>query len=110
MKVFIVALVLFFSLQSWSKADDIRDFEIEGMNIGGSLLNYFSKEEIDNNNLDLKTDLKFQRILILNTKNILSEKYRSIKTSIIFYAYQYISSSTNFGRQAPPILVPKSSI
>ena len=35
-----------FSFQSWTKADDIRDFEIEGMSIGDSLLDYYSKEEI----------------------------------------------------------------
>ena len=29
-------------------ADDIRDFEIEGVSIGNSLLDYYSKKEIDN--------------------------------------------------------------
>lgn len=46
MRVFIVVLVLIFSLQLWVKADDIRDFEIEGMSIGDSLLDYMTKEEI----------------------------------------------------------------
>ena len=46
MRVFIVVLVLLFSLQSWAKADDIRDFEIEGMTIGDSLLDYVSEGEI----------------------------------------------------------------
>ena len=36
-----------FSLQSWTKADDIRDFEIEGISIGDSLLDIFSKTDID---------------------------------------------------------------
>ena len=40
MRIFIAILVLIFSLQSWTKADDIRDFEIEGMSIGDSLLDY----------------------------------------------------------------------
>ena len=48
MRVFITVLVLIFSLQSWTKADDIKDFEIEGMSIGDSLLDYFSEEEINN--------------------------------------------------------------
>ena len=43
MRVFIVALVLIFSLQSWTKADDISDFEIEGMSVGDSLLDYLPK-------------------------------------------------------------------
>ena len=46
MRIFLTVLVLIFSLQSWTKADDIRDFEIEGMSIGDSLLDYFTKNEI----------------------------------------------------------------
>ena len=46
MRVFLTVLVLFLSLQSLTKADDIRDFEIEGISIGDSLLDYFTKEEI----------------------------------------------------------------
>ena len=49
MRVFITVLVLIFSLQSWTKADDIRDFEIEGISIGDSLLDYLSEEEIKSN-------------------------------------------------------------
>ena len=49
MRVFIAVLVLIFSLQSWTKADDIRDFEIEGMSIGDSLLNYVGKDKIVKN-------------------------------------------------------------
>lgn len=46
MRIFITVLVLIFSLQSLTKADDIRDFEIEGMSIGDSALIYFNKEEL----------------------------------------------------------------
>ena len=45
-KLLTTFLILFFTLQSWAKADDIRDFEIEGMSIGDSLLDFFSEEEI----------------------------------------------------------------
>ncbi|MDA9654055.1 hypothetical protein N9T13_00425 [Candidatus Pelagibacter sp.] len=48
MKRLILILILTFSFQSWTKADDIRDFQIEGMSIGESLLDYFSKKEIKN--------------------------------------------------------------
>ena len=41
-----LVLVLIFSLQSLTWADDIRDLEIEGMSIGNSLLNFYSKNEI----------------------------------------------------------------
>ena len=49
MRVFIAVLVLIFGFQSLTKADDIRDFEIEGFSIGDSLLDHFSEEDIKNN-------------------------------------------------------------
>ena len=47
MRIFIAVLVLIFGVQSWTKADDIRDFEIEGFSIGDSLLDHFTKDNID---------------------------------------------------------------
>ena len=47
MRVFLVVLLLIFTLKSWSKADDIRDFQIEGISIGDSALDYFPKSEIE---------------------------------------------------------------
>ena len=38
--------LLLFSFQTSSWADDIRDFQIEGMSVGDSLLDYFEEEEI----------------------------------------------------------------
>ena len=47
MRIFLSILILIFSFQSWTKADDIRDFEIEGISIGDSLLSHISKIQID---------------------------------------------------------------
>ena len=46
MKRLLLILILTLSFQLWTKADDIKDFQIEGMSIGDSLLDYFNKEEI----------------------------------------------------------------
>ena len=46
MKVFIAVLVLIFGIQSLTKADDISEFEIEGMSIGDSLLNFVKEKNI----------------------------------------------------------------
>ena len=46
MKKFLAILILIFVLQTPSQADDIRDFQIEGISLGDSLLNYFSEAEI----------------------------------------------------------------
>ncbi len=54
--------LIFFSFSASSFADDIKDFEIEGMTIGGSLLDYMSEEEIKEN--------EFKKILVfLNRLN-----------------------------------------
>tara|TARA_B100001027_G_scaffold186689_1_gene139259 strand:+ start:495 stop:1118 length:624 start_codon:yes stop_codon:yes gene_type:complete len=47
MRLFLVVLFLIFNLQSWTKADDIKDFEIEGISIGDSLLNFYSQDQIE---------------------------------------------------------------
>ena len=54
MKKFLGILVLISTLQTPSQADDIKDFQIEGMSIGDSLLDYFSEEEITNKKKFLK--------------------------------------------------------
>ena len=46
MRVFLIALILIFSIQSLSKSDDIAEFEIEGMSVGDSLLDHMTVKEI----------------------------------------------------------------
>ena len=48
MRLFLI-LILTFSFQSLSKADDIRNFQIEGISIGDSALDYFTEDEITKN-------------------------------------------------------------
>ncbi len=43
MRLFL-SIIILFSFQSWTKANDVRDFQIEGMSIGDSALKYFSKD------------------------------------------------------------------
>ena len=49
MKRLLLILILTFSFQSWTQADDISEFQIEGISIGDSLLDFFSEDEIKNN-------------------------------------------------------------
>ncbi len=46
MKTFLIVVVLIFSLQAYAKADNISEFEIEGLSVGDSLLNFASEQEI----------------------------------------------------------------
>ena len=47
MKRFILILILTLNFQSLTKADDIREFEIEGISIGDTLLEHFNLIEIN---------------------------------------------------------------
>tara|TARA_B100000795_G_scaffold186473_1_gene141730 strand:+ start:169 stop:744 length:576 start_codon:yes stop_codon:yes gene_type:complete len=49
MNKILLILILTLSFQTLVKADDIRDFELEGISVGGSLLNLVSKSEIIKN-------------------------------------------------------------
>ena len=73
MRVFIAVLVLIFSFQSWTKADDIRDFQIEGMSIGDSTLDYMSenliRSEINNKNITVYYEDKYVSISAWEIRN-----------------------------------------
>ena len=62
MRIFLIILILFLNLQSWTKADDIRDFEIEGMSIGDSALDFFDKPSILKNTWDYPGSNKYKRV------------------------------------------------
>ena len=49
MKRLLLILILTLSFQSSAKTNDISDFQIEGMSIGDSALNFFSESEIIKN-------------------------------------------------------------
>ena len=65
---YVFLIILSFSVSTY--ADDIRDFEIDGMSIGDSLLDYFSKDKIINarNYDEFPSDMKF-RIIDIYTED-----------------------------------------
>ena len=87
MKIFISILILILSFQSLIKADDIRDFEIEGISIGDSLLDFFNEEEIINNIEDYYNDNKYKLTEFYKPKNF--TKYDSLK-------FHYNSKDQNY--------------
>jgi hypothetical protein len=58
MKRLLLIFILTFSFQSWTKANDIRDFQIEGMSIGDSLLDFYSKAEIEKARIEFTSQNK----------------------------------------------------
>ena len=52
MKKYIYLIVIFlFFFNTIAKADDISEFEVEGISIGDSALDYFSKETLNKKNV-----------------------------------------------------------
>ena len=52
MRLFLTLLILIFNLQSLTKADDISDFEIEGISVRDSALNFITEEFIKSSTTD----------------------------------------------------------
>ena len=93
MKKLLLILLLLFSFQPLSTADDIRDFEIEGMSIGDSALDYFSKSILDNGKelswYDTKVFTPIRDIMLSDSK--IYESYQiAIKTGDKNYKIQGI--------------------
>ena len=87
MKRLLLILILTLNFQSWTKAEDIRDFEIEGMSIGDSALDFMSIDEIKetikltaNNYSYLKNPKKYREAYIFTSNNF--KNYE--KVSLIF--------------------------
>ena len=97
MRIFIVVLVLIFSFQSFSKASDISEFEIESMSVGESLLNHFTKEEIK---LFIKSP---------NSFTYKDNKYVAISTHASYDKYS-VSSDKRFGFATTPSCGAPSNI
>ena len=68
MKRLLLILIIIISFQSLSNADDIREFEIEGMSLYESALNHFSKSFIKNNEEDYYKDNKYKTATISSNK------------------------------------------
>jgi len=64
-KTLVFLLLLIINFYSWVKADEIRDFEIEGISIGDNALDYFKKETIDSNTSYYPNSKKIWRYLIV---------------------------------------------
>ncbi len=46
MKILLTILILNFCFQSLTKADDIKDFQIDGISVGDTLIKYMTEDEI----------------------------------------------------------------
>ena len=77
MRVFLSALILIFSLQSFIKADDVKEFEIEGISISDSLWSHFTKSKVENSNKN--TYPKSNKFVGVEIRLSNFEKYRFVQ-------------------------------
>ena len=84
MKRLLLILILTFSFQSLAKTDDIRDFEIEGMSVGDSLLDYFNKKKITD-----KINSYDNKGFIYNYKDFYSITFRFLPIFEIYDGVQF---------------------
>jgi len=81
MKRLLLILILTFSFQNLSKADDISDFELEGMSIGDSLLDFFTEDKIQKEKLK-KTPYKNDEYKIVVFYSTNSNQYDGFRFHI----------------------------
>ena len=75
-RLYTFLFLIFFSFQTSSLADDIRDFQIEGMSVGDSLLDYFNKTQIEKQK-NSKNTYKYKKgkFIIIGVGDISSSYY-----------------------------------
>ena len=89
--------LILFTLQTPSWADDIRDFQIEGMSIGDSLLDYVTKDEIENKEKVYHYATKdYYQIGIKNNLNVYDLVSLHLKTNDKKYKIENISGVIEF--------------
>lgn len=75
-KFFIIIIVSFFLIKS-SQSEDIKDFQIEGISIGDSLLNFFPKKKILKNKN--KKQYKLDKFYLVSIEDNSFKEYEIMK-------------------------------
>ena len=70
MKKFLAIFILSLCFITSSQADDISDFQIDGISIGDSLLDYFDKKKINSREKTLYKDDNFYKINFFSKNNV----------------------------------------
>jgi len=101
MRIFLTVLILIFSLQHSTKADDITEFEIEGMSIGDSLLDYYSKNQINDalKNASYYKNKKFVEIFLNYEKGEFDNLQVAFQTKDKSYKIEKIMMTKKFSNQ-----------
>jgi len=117
MRIFLLFIILFFSFLSLTKADDIRDFEIDGISIGDSLLNLTNKEyiisEINTNSKNYSLNFpkdKFGEVYLDSNKEKYSILSFFVKTNDPEYRIYMLRGIMRFNNNLEKCLKQKTDI
>ena len=91
MKKFLVIIVLGLSFATISQAEDIKDFQIEGMSVGESLLDYFTEEKILKSKN--KRQYKLKKFYMVSIRDSKFEEYDIMKFHLKEKDNQYVIHS-----------------
>ncbi len=107
----LIILFIIFCFQSWTMADDIRDFEIEGISIGDSLLDHFNKDNIDKKSSALYPNKEMLAATFKkNSFEIFEEMQFHWLTNDKNYIIQSISANIDFPKNIAKCLEKRKSI
>jgi len=109
MKKLFIIIIIFISFQSLSKADDITDFQIEGISIGDSLLDFYQENEI-NKNYYPKSQKFYYSWFTINDSNQYSEIQVVLKDKDKKYIVQSLRAGKMFPNKIDKCLIEKKAL
>ena len=95
MRTILITLILIFGFQSLTKADDIKEFELEGISLYESALNHFTINELQKDTVDNYTSNKYTTSNIYDGLDMYDYIQISYKTNDRKYIIQDISAAKN---------------
>ena len=103
--------LLLFTLHTPSQADDIQDFQIEGMSIGNSALDFFTENQINNANKTIyPNSKKYQLVHILANSDVYDQFTFAIKPDDRRYIIYSLSGDIHFADDLTGCLNKKKEI
>jgi len=93
MKFIKVLIIIFVTLlySNIAQSNDIRDFEINGVNIGDSLLDYFTKEKIENSTKTNYSNQKYYDIHISTESDQYDQLTYTVKNGDNYFIIEQLS-------------------
>tara|TARA_A100001011_G_scaffold95812_1_gene100758 strand:- start:442 stop:1023 length:582 start_codon:yes stop_codon:yes gene_type:complete len=98
MKIFLIILILIFNLTKLAEADDISEFQIEGIGIGDSLLEFGSENQIKNIKSSIQYKAKYTIYDADKLIEMINYDYMSVttKNNDINYIVTSVSGIINY--------------